>query len=86
MIAIKGTQMPRNCSSCMFLRDYMSGVYRCRLVRPNVTAEQAVMYGEARPEWCPLVEVTEYEYKFLKDCETALDRAVLHGNAERRDE
>lgn len=86
MIAIKNTHMPRNCSSCMFLRDYMSGVYRCRLCRPHFKAEQVVMYGEARPEWCPLVEVTDHEYKFLKDCEEELDRRILYGNKERRDE
>lgn len=86
MIAIKNTHMPRNCSSCLFLRDYMSGVYRCRLKRQNDEAEQVMLYGEERPEWCPLIEVTDHEYKFLKDCEAGLDRRILYGNTERRDE
>ena len=79
MIAIRNMHMPRNCSSCMFLKDYMSGVYRCRLCRPHHIAEQVMLYGEARPEWCPLVEVADYEYKFAKEAFASLDDLLLNG-------
>ena len=54
-VLIKGMKMPEKCGSCDLF--HVESPMHCTVVKGHKTV--GAPYGMPRPDWCPLVEVTE---------------------------
>ena len=71
-LLIKGMEMPESCYNCDFTND---GFYLCKAAHPYKPLENDC--EERRPDWCPLVEVSDDGVVISEDEFRTYSRALL---------